>query len=245
MTTCRESDERARRGFYKAAAEAVDVAGAPAISLARRAAGGPPQRIGVLAASFNPPTKAHLKMAETARASHGCGEVLMELAKANVDKKVEGAPLHERLMMLSILAEGRGWMSIGVGSHGRFLDKAAAVRELYPSAEIAFIAGYDTFVRVFDGKYYQDREAELDRLFSAASFLCANRLQDGAAAVERLLDRPENRRFRGSAQTMLLPQSYAEMSSSSARAHLARSQDGAAELTPAVAEYIARRKLYR
>ena len=189
MTTSRSSD-RERRNAYAKIAEGVDTTGDPRIAFVRRAEMRAPKRLGALAASFNPPTKAHLKMAEIAHAQ-GCGQVLMELAKANVDKKTEHAPLHERLMMLNLTAQERRWMSIGVGSHGRFIDKSAALKKLYPASEIVFIVGYDTFIRVFDDKYYEDRDAELDALFAGASFLCANRKLDGIDSVEALLNRPE------------------------------------------------------
>lgn len=243
MTIFRLSEPK-RRADYADAVDGVNLSGPPRIALVRRVLQEPPKRIGALAASFNPPTRAHLKMAEIAHTQGGCGEVLMELAKANVDKQTEHAPLHERLMMLDLTAQGRGWMSIGVGSHGRFIDKTAAVRALYPASEIVFIVGYDTFIRVFDEKYYEDRDAELDALFSAASFLCANRQGDGVEAVETVLSRPENRRFRGAVQTMRLPQNYADMSSTSARLH-AGNRRAMEELTPAVADYIRRRGLYR
>ncbi len=243
MTIFRLSEQK-RRAEFADIVHAVDLTGPPRIALARRVRKEPPKRIGALAASFNPPTRAHLKMAEIAHTQGGCGEILMELAKANVDKKTEHAPLHERLMMLDLIAQGREWMSIGVGSHGRFIDKTAAIRDLYPASEIVFIVGYDTFIRVFDEKYYEKRDAELDALFSAASFLCANRQGDGVEAVETLLNRPENRRFRGGVQTMLLPQNYADMSSTSARLN-AGGREAMAELTPMVADYIRRRGLYR
>jgi len=203
-----------------------------------------PNRLGVLAASFNPPTWAHLRMAERAFEQFDLDEVVFELAKANVDKGVTGAPLHERLMMLRRLAEGRGRFSVAASSHGRFLDKVRAFRRVFPAVELFFIVGFDTLVRVFEGKYYTNRDAELAELFGESRFLCANRGDVSLAEVRKWLERPENSAFAGGVFLMELDALTAGISSTAAREALLRGETPS-EVPLPLLDYIRSRGLYR
>ena len=54
----------------------------------------------------------------------------------------------------------------GVTAHGRFVDKATALRAVYgPQCEIFLLMGFDTIVRVFNPKYYSDLHAAMGELF--------------------------------------------------------------------------------
>lgn len=171
-------------------------------------------------------------------------EVAFELAKANVDKNITGAPLHERLMMLHRLVAGRERFSMVVTSHGRFLDKTRALRRLFPAAELFFIVGFDTLVRVFDPKYYANRDAELAELFAQSCFLCANRGKTSVRDVRAWLECPENECFADAVLTVELDASTAAVSSTRAREELSR-VGVSADVPPSVLDYIRERQLYR
>lgn len=183
-------------------------------------------------------------MAEIAQERFALDEVAFELAKANVDKSITGAPLHERLMMLRRLVAGRERFSVVATSHGRFLDKTRAFRRLFPAVELFFIVGFDTLVRVFDPKYYADRDAELAELFAQSRFLCANRGETSVRDVNAWIEHPENRRFADAVLTMELDVFTAAVSSTRAREELSR-LGVSADVPPAVLEYIRERQLYR
>ncbi|MDA1193102.1 MAG: nicotinate-nicotinamide nucleotide adenylyltransferase [Candidatus Poribacteria bacterium] len=230
---------------YERLVAGLDVSGQPTLAFTHRARVEPPRRLGVFAASFNPPTLAHVRLPELARERFELDEVVMELAKSNVDKDVSGAPLHERLMMVRLLAESRGWMSVAASTHGRFLDKMDAIRGHFPDAAVYFVVGYDTLVRIFDPKYYVDRNAELADLFRQCAFICANRAEAGLEDVEALMAQTENQAFAGSIHTLVLDDEVASMSSTDARQRLSDEALDAALIDPAVLRYIQDRGLYR
>lgn len=179
------------------------------------------QRLGVLSSAFNPLTRAHAKMAELAIQTHQLGEVLLELSKVNVDKRVYGASLAERLWMLKHFAACRPALSVGLCSHARFIDKARAIRTVYPpDTEIYFIVGYDTLVRVFDPQYYDDLYSELRELFDRSRFIAANRGQHTLADVESFLEQPACRPFTDKIHLIELDAFHATLSSTLVRERL-------------------------
>jgi nicotinate (nicotinamide) nucleotide adenylyltransferase len=218
--------------------------GFPEVAFTCRNRTEPSEQLGVLAASFNPPTIAHLRMAELAVECFGLDEVVFELAKANVDKRVTGAPLHERLMMLRCLVAGREGFSVAASSHGRFLDKVRAFRRLFPAVSLHFIVGFDTLVRVFDAKYYANRDAELSELFAESRFICANRGNMSVGEMSAWLARSENRAYADSVLPMALDAVSASVSSTAARERLLRGEIPS-EVPPSVLDYIRLRGLYR
>lgn len=190
------------------------------------------QRLGVLSASFNPLTNAHIAIVERARSEYELDEVLLVLAKANVDKQVFGATLAERLDMLKHYCASHPHLSLAAASHGRFADKVIALQRLYPqNTEIFFMLGYDTLVRLFDPKYYQDRDAELDSLFSECGFIAVNRDSMGISAIEQLMQQPENRRHAAGIHPLRLDENHARMSSSRVR-ELLRTGEAVEHLVP-------------
>eukprot|EP00929_Paragymnodinium_shiwhaense_P028999 TRINITY_DN16717_c0_g1_i5.p2 TRINITY_DN16717_c0_g1~~TRINITY_DN16717_c0_g1_i5.p2 ORF type:complete len:138 (+),score=24.64 TRINITY_DN16717_c0_g1_i5:185-598(+) len=97
-----------------------------------------PSRIAVLDSSFNPPTRAHDRLLKLTEAAPGVGPIdlrVLMVAKANVDKKIVGAQLPERLAMMQRMAQeppspppaatGRSQQTaLAVSSFARFVDKA-------------------------------------------------------------------------------------------------------------------------
>lgn len=135
----------------------------------------------VLDSSFNPPTRAHLRIASTAL-TQDRGEapkrLLLLLATQNADKAPKPASFDQRLAMMSIFAEdlrrglaqsseaaqiyngeegGYPAVDIAVTKCPYFVDKAAAIAKSgFYSANTTqvHLTGFDTLIRILDAKYY-------------------------------------------------------------------------------------------
>ena len=204
----------------------LDSNGDPEIAWAHRApkciqSEGKP--LGIFSGSFNPLTVAHVKMIEESQAQFGLEEILLCLAKSNVDKGVFGFSLADRLLMLKRYAMQRGDVSVAACSHGRYVDKIKAIRTVYPPrTSCLFITGYDTLTRLFDSKYYADMHAELEPLFDQCRFITANRKEYNADAIQRFLSEPKLRHYARNINVIELPDAYAEVSSTAIRERLQR-----------------------
>ena len=206
----------------------LDPKGDPRIAFVRRATTGIGQRPGrllCLSASFNPLTAAHTWLIQEASRIFPPDEVLLVLATANVDKPVQGFPLERRLDLLTRFAESRPTVSVAACSHGRFVDKAEAIRRHYPpETRPAFIVGFDTLVRLFDPKYYADMNASLLALFGATEFIAANRAPDPPETVPAFLGRPDVAPFAHRIRVIQLPSEIAAMSATEVRARIDRGE---------------------
>jgi nicotinic acid mononucleotide adenylyltransferase len=206
----------------------LDPKGPPRIAFGRRAPAGIRERPGhllCLSASFNPLTVAHVWLIQEASRIFSPDEILLLLARANVDKPVEGFPLERRLSLLVRFAESRPTFSVAACSHGRFVDKAEAIRPHYtPGTRLTFIVGFDTLVRLFDPKYYADLNASLSALFEASEFIAANRAPDPPEAVISFLARPDVTPYANRIRVIQLPPEIAAVSATQVRARLARGE---------------------
>lgn len=222
---------------------ALPAAGPPRMAFLRRASAGigaGAELLLCLSASFNPPTAAHIRLLEEAGRGLPPAEILLLLARANVDKAEEGFPLAKRLALLAGYAAGRPTVSVAAASHGRFVDKAAAIRAHVPEpTRLLFLLGHDTLVRLFDPRYYTDPAAEMAALFGTAEFLAANRHPDPPEAVAAFLARPEVRPFRHRIRSLRLPEAVARMSATEVRARLARGESVAGLVPPEILPLLA------
>ena len=206
----------------------LDPSAPPRIELVHRAT--PPllkrcKKLGIFSGSFNPLTLAHTRMVEDTVGKYALDELLLLLAKANVDKTVFGLPLASRLLTVKKYAENRQKFSVGVSSHGRYIDKVAALTSIFPpNTEFYFIVGYDTLVRIFDRKYYTDFHAELQALFVSARFIVANRAKADMKTIASFVAQSEIRQYASYISSILLPDVYAYMSSTQVREHFARGE---------------------
>ncbi len=202
--------------------------GPPRAAFIRRARAGirrAGQGLLCLSASFNPVTVAHLALLSAARAVVPADEILLLLAIANVDKPVAGLPVPARLALLRAVAEPQPDVSIALVSHGRFLDKARALREHYPpGTRLTFVVGFDTLTRLFEAKYYEDPAEALGELFAGSAFIAANRAPDPPEAVTEFLARPEIRPYAARIRPVRLPDLLASVSASEVRARIARGE---------------------
>ena len=202
----------------------LDSDGNPKVALVHRASRhiqSEGRRLGIFSGSFNPLTVAHVKMIEESQKQFNLEEILLCLAKSNVDKSVFGFSLADRLLMLKMYATQRDDFSVAACSHGRFVDKLQAIKTTYPpQTSCVFITGIDTLVRLFDSKYYTNMHAELKPLFDQCSFITANRKEYNADAIRKFLSKPELRRYACNIKLIELPNAYSEVSSTAIRAHL-------------------------
>lgn len=135
----------------------------------------------VLDSSFNPPTRAHLRICTSAllhdRSKTGPKRLLLLLATQNADKAPKPVAFEQRLAMMSIFAEemvkeiaadgGRDTVvvDVGVTKEARFVDKARVIEECgnfssfddeggKKPVEQVHLTGFDTLVRLLDTNYY-------------------------------------------------------------------------------------------
>lgn len=206
----------------------LDPGGQPRMAFVRRAPAGVTGRTGhllCLSASFNPLTVAHLWLIQEASRIFPPDEILLLLARANVDKPVEGFPLERRLGMLLRFVESHPTFSVAACSHGRFVDKAEAIWRHYPvGTRLAFIVGLDTLVRLFDPKYYVDPSTSLSALFRTSEFIAANRAPDPPEALTSFLSRPDIAPYAQRIRVIHLPPEIAEISATQVRARLDRGE---------------------
>lgn len=184
--------------------------------------------VGVLPGSFNPPTDAHLALAEAALASGRIAGLEYLIATRTVNKeRIEGASLPDRLLCLEAVAGGRPGEGVLLVNRGLYVEQAALIRGAWPNlVQLWFVVGFDKIVQIFDPRYYADVDAALDQLFAKAAFLVAPRGGEGADDLAALLDTGRNRRFADRVQLLDLPERYRAFSSTSVRAAFHGHQPG-------------------
>jgi nicotinate (nicotinamide) nucleotide adenylyltransferase len=112
---------------------------------------GLPKSIAVLAGAFNPPTTAHVALAESALTI--VDEVVLAIPRSFPHKQFEGATLDQRLAMLKRIAEGHAGFSVGVAEGGLFAEIAREARVHYPGAEMFLLCGRDAAERILTWDY--------------------------------------------------------------------------------------------
>jgi nicotinic acid mononucleotide adenylyltransferase len=170
--------------------------------------------LAVFPGSFNPPTSAHLLLAERAR-REGFACVLFVLARNTVGKEPSGMIPEDRLLALRFIAQRAG-MGVAVCSSGLYVDMADAAAMVYPGAKVAFLIGSDKVTQIFDASYYTDRDDALDALFSRARLIVAPRTEDGHV-VRDVIERAENRRWADHVSVLPLHPAVSDLSSTRVR----------------------------
>jgi nicotinate-nucleotide adenylyltransferase len=132
-------------------------------------------RLGVLGSAYNPITRAHLSLARHSREQFKLEEIIFVLPKTLPNKPMVGVPVEQRLEMMRLGIRGIPYISLGVCSHGLFLDICAAVQEIYSQKpEIFFITGRDAAERILSWPY-DDPAAALAQMFGAFQLLIFER----------------------------------------------------------------------
>ena len=132
-------------------------------------------RLGVLGGAYNPITRAHLLLAHYSRIQFKLDEIIFVLPKILPNKPLVGASVEQRLEMMRLGITGIPYISLGVCSHGLFLDICTALQQIYPQKpEIFFIAGRDAAERILIWPY-DDPAAALDKMFAGFQLLVFER----------------------------------------------------------------------
>lgn len=183
------------------------------------------RRVGLLAGSFNPLTRAHIALAEAARVAGRLEMILWTFSVSTVDKeRVERASLVDRLLQMSAyLHDGPDAMALL--NRGLYVEQVSVVSRMFPHLEeLVVVVGFDKVVQILDPRYYEDRDAVLDRLFASASLLVAPRLDEDEASLVSLLASEENKKYQAHIAFCPLPRRFLGDSSSMARAIVGESR---------------------
>jgi nicotinic acid mononucleotide adenylyltransferase len=212
--------------------ETLDRSVAPTIALVGTP--GECRSVALLPGSFNPPTAAHLLLAERAlREGFDC--VVLLLARNTVGKEPSGLIPEDRL--LAMHAASSGSFAVGACSHGLYADQAEAAASMYPKAELTFLVGSDKVVQIFDRQWYDDRDGALERLFERARLVVAPRSDQGDL-LRDVLGAPENRRWSDSVEVLRLHPAVSDLSSTRVRGLLRAGAEPAGLVPSAVADLL-------
>ena len=241
-------DPQTREYLYAVVRSLTDE-GPPLIKIVKQAQEGIREKteglLGVLPASFNPPTSAHEALVTEAGKVVSFNEILLVLDQRAMDKELIDAPLEDRLLMLLVLFGDDPQISLGIANRGLFLEKVEALHQVYPQdTQIHFIVGYDTIMRVLDPIYYKERDKALHALFSQARFLVANRGDRDKADLTELFGREENRPFSPQIISLTLSPALALISSSEVRSRLAVGKSVQGFVSPKLEEFLLKRGFY-
>lgn len=224
----------------------------PAIEIIKRAEK-TGARLGVLASSFNPVTRAHVELMRQAAERFGLEGTLALAGIANADKAAYEAPLEDRIaMLLECFANDRE-VSIGLSSHAYFVDMAGALAQVRPPpTELHFILGFDTFERVLDRedrytqKYhrrFKDRVEAIECLLERSRLIVARRAGAGYGDFRALVER-EPPCVADRVSYLDFPADLAERSASEVRDRMRAGLSISDLVQPVVEKYILQRRLY-
>lgn len=201
-------------------------------------------RIAVLPSAFNPPTSAHLRLLELAGRVDGISGRAALLSTRNVEKGVFGASLADRIGMLRALAGANPGLAVLAANVALIPDQAVALLEAYPASGFDFVVGFDTLIRIFQSRFYEDMERDLARFFANHRLIAMNRGEADFDAVCRFLEKDDVRPYAQGIVPCALDGEAATLSSTHARDRA--TGPGLRQFVPGeVAEYIERRGLYR
>ena len=124
-------------------------------------------RVGAFPGTFNPPTIAHLAIAEAAREAHDLARVDLVLSRAPIGKEHVVVPAFEdRLAVLARITERLEWLRVVVTDHRLIVDIALGYDLV--------IMGADKWEQVNDPRFYNGsmraRDEALRRLPTLALF---------------------------------------------------------------------------
>jgi nicotinate (nicotinamide) nucleotide adenylyltransferase len=198
------------------------------------------RRLGILSAAFNPITRAHVALAQSAYDHYQLHEVLFVLPMTQPHKSIHGAPVEARLRMMDLTVQGNPAFSIGVCTHGLFVDICRAVTAAYPpETRLWFISGRDAAERILTWPYPDPAKA-LGELFARAELLVADR-QGGFV----LPDIPVVRSHASHIHHLPLPAEYSRVSATEIRTRLAKGAEVGGLVPLPVLDYILAQHLYQ
>jgi nicotinate-nucleotide adenylyltransferase len=129
-------------------------------------------RLGVLPGTFNPPTRAHMALAQAALSY--CDQILFVLPRALPHKDYKGVGFEDRLRLLKAAVDPHPRFAAAAAGGGLFLEIAEECRKAYgEGVEISLLCGRDAAERIVGWKY--EREEMLAEMFAQFSLLVARR----------------------------------------------------------------------
>ena len=135
-------------------------------------AAGAPSSVAVLAGAFNPPTTAHVALADAALEM--VDEVVLAIPRSFPHKQFDGATLDQRIVMMERIASASPNLSAAVADGGLFVEIAREARVHYPGATIHLLCGRDAAERIISWDYgepdFVSRMLEEFRLLVAPRF---------------------------------------------------------------------------
>src|SRR5579864_2799882 len=118
-----------------------------------------PAKLAILPGAFNPPTRAHLGVAEAALAI--VDEVLFALPRAFPHKEYTGSEFETRLGWLRAALAGHPRFSLAVTEGGLFIEIAREARVAYGAgAELFLLCGRDAAERIAGWDYGEEDSIE-------------------------------------------------------------------------------------
>jgi nicotinate (nicotinamide) nucleotide adenylyltransferase len=191
--------------------------------LAHKAAG-IPHSVAVLAGAFNPPTVAHLALAQSALTV--VDEVLLAIPRSFPHKQFDGATLDQRIEMIEKLARAHSHLSAGVAEGGLFVEIAREARLHYPDATIHLLCGRDAAERILTWDY------------GDAGFVARMLTEFGLLVAPRFGNYVPPERFRHAVRGLAVGD-YDNCSSTRLREAIAKGEDCRSLIPDAIAEAVA------
>lgn len=112
----------------------------------------PVRRLGVLAGTYNPMTRAHLSLAEAALEE--VEAVVLVIPSKLPHKEMFGASLEQRAEMLAGAVRGESRLAAAVSPHGLLAEIADDMRELCgDQVQLSFVCGRDAAERIMNWPY--------------------------------------------------------------------------------------------
>jgi len=197
-------------------------------------------RLGVLGGAYNPITRAHLLLARYSKEQFELDEIIFVLPQTLPNKPQVDTSLEQRLDMMRIAITGIPYISLGICSHGLFLDICAAVQKVYPQKpEIFFITGRDAAERIL-GWPYDDPAATLSRMFACFQLLVFER-----KGKPKLPENPLVQKYLNRIHTLETEENLDKISSTEVRQRASEGRSIAKLVPPQVATFIQKHSLYR
>lgn len=183
--------------------------------------------------SFNPPTLAHVALADRAL-SDGYDGVHFVYAVRTVGKRPNGLLPEDRLLLARIAAPER--VGVLVSSVGLLSEIAAVAAKTLAPTDLAIMIGGDKLEQLFEDRWYEDPDAALEQLFGLARVIVAPRRDDAERVAQLIRTHP---RWAPRIEIAHLHPSVAEISSTRVRQVLRSGGDPSGLVPDEVARFLA------
>lgn len=197
-------------------------------------------RLGVLGSAYNPITRAHLLLASCSKDQFKLHEIIFVLPKTLPNKPRIDTSIEQRLEMMRLGTIDVPNISLGLCTHGLFLDMCAALEKVYPQTpEIFFITGRDAAERILNWPYPDPAEA-LAHMFTAFQLLVFER-----EGTLKLRENPLINQYSNRIHTVRLRETIDHISSTDVRQRIVAGRSISDLVPDRVAAFIKTHRLYK